>query len=432
MASKQPWLRLSDGLEFEINQLKEEGRLLPEGFEDEVNAVLAMPDGREKDRLAAEAYMKAQTFPYAGGACAEPDDIEGIRALADGNGIVKPYDKSGIYDRVYGAWLGRCAGCLLGKPVEGWKTKDLYAFLREAGNYPLTRYISSERPQDAGRAFINNVDCMPEDDDTNYTVIGLKLLETYGRGFTPADAAECWLMNLPLLHLCTAERAAYRNLVMSIEPPESAVYCNGYREWIGAQIRADMFGYVNPGDPRTAADMAQRDASISHVKNGIYGEMFVAAMLAEAAVNDNITSVIREGIAEIPRESRLHRAVEDVLSWHTSGLGYDEAVKRISARWDEYNGHHWCHTVSNAQIVCAALLYGGGDLGKTLCMAVTPGFDTDCNGATCGSVIGMMLGAKALPEEWTAPLNDQVISGVDGFGRVHISDMARRTLAYII
>jgi len=80
---------------------------------------------------------------------------------------------------------------------------------------------------------------MPEDDDTNYTLLALKLVEQYGRDFTPDDVAESWLMNLPLLHVCTAERVAYINLAQSLYPPQSASYRNPYREWIGAQIRGD-------------------------------------------------------------------------------------------------------------------------------------------------------------------------------------------------
>jgi len=58
-------------------------------------------------------------------------------------------------------------------------------------------------------------------------------------------------------------------------------------------------------------------------------------------------------------------------------------------------------------------------------------FDTDCNGATVGSILGMMHGASALPEKWTAPLNDKIKSGVDGFGLVKISELAERTAAMV-
>ena len=446
MASRQPWLRMADGLENELAQLQEEGRVVPGELTREIEETLKMPEGREKNERAVTLFERGQALPYAGGVNPEPDDLAGIQALAKGNPAPAAYDRETLYDHVYGAWLGRCAGCLLGKPVEGWRTPQLHAYLRATDNFPLKRYIRGDATEEQkararfapgsdpfarGRAFIERVDCMPEDDDTNYTVIGLKLLEDYGRGFTPEDAAENWLKNLPILHCCTAERVAYRNLVMSVAPPASASYCNGYREWIGAQIRADFFGYVNPGDPRAAADMAWRDAAISHVKNGIYGEMWVAAMLAQAAVTRDIRAIISAGMNEIPAGSRLYAALEDVMRWHEAGLDWEEAVEKISARWDEFNGHHWCHTVSNAQLVAAALLWGDGDLGKTICLGVMPGFDTDCNGATAGSVVGMMAGAKALPAEWIDPLNDTLVSGVDGFGRVRVSDLARRTVDLI-
>ena len=151
---------------------------------------------------------------------------------------------------------------------------------------------------------------------------------------------------------------------MGLLPPETAIRNNPFREWIGAQIRGDFFGYVNPGDPSAAAEMAWRDASISHVKNGIYGEMFCSAMTAAAAVTDDIRTIVEAGLDEIPANCRLRRGVEQVLAWYGEGLDREAIIDKIHGVYDETSNHDWCHTISNEMIVDMALLEGGGDFGK--------------------------------------------------------------------
>ena len=111
---------------------------------------------------------------------------------------------------------------------------------------------------------------MPEDDDLNYPLLGLLLLERHGHGFTTADVARLWLDELPAGRTFTAERVAYRNLLAGIEPPHTARYRNPFREWIGALIRADVYGWTHPGDPAAAAEQAWRDATLTHTANGVY------------------------------------------------------------------------------------------------------------------------------------------------------------------
>ena len=74
------------------------------------------------------------------------------------------------------------------------------------------------------------------------------------------------------------------------------------------------------------------------------------------------------------------------------------------------------------------LLYGEGDFGRTICLAVQGGLDTDCNGATAGSIAGVMLGAAALPAKWIGPLHNRVLSMVAGFTDSRLSDLADRTV----
>lgn len=446
MLTNQPWMRCADDLHFELQQCREEGKDIS-SYEEEAREIQALPiDDPAREERARAFYETMQSLPSAADyPYDEPDGLEDIRARRR-SAVSLPaanLDSEALFDRIAGGWLGRSAGCLLGQPVEGWKRERIVGLLKETGNYPIHAYMSSAISEelrakygvtDEGHVYgsdhinwINNVQYMPEDDDTNYTIIALKLIETYGRNFTSEDVAECWLANLPLLHTCTAERAAYRNLAALRLPHESAAYCNPYREWIGAQIRGDLFGYVNPGDTTAAAEMAWRDAQMSHVKNGIYGEMFAAAMIAAAFVTDDPRAIVEAGLAEIPCSSRLHEDVSRVLAWQDEGMDGPTAMDAIHARYEECNPHLWTHTNSNAMIVAAALLFGEKDFERSIGLAVAAGFDTDCNGATVGSVLGVALGRNALPASWINPLNDTIKSGVDGFGVVRISDLARRT-----
>lgn len=397
---------------------------------------------RDHQASARELLEQIQELPYRPAyEYDEPSELGAIRdQRPDGPRTVGIDAEDDLYDHFLGAWLGRCSGCLLGKPVEGWMSDRLRGFLEDTDNYPITRYISSEMPAEVWneydwggeppeqRAFVDQIDHMVRDDDIDYTIAGLALVSEHGLAFDSTDVAEFWLSNLPALNTYTAERITYRNLLDLIDPPQSARYCNPYREGIGAQIRADFYGYVCAGDPELAAELAWRDARISHVKNGIYGEMWVAAMLAVAPFLEDRTAILRVGLSEVPTRSRLAEAVRDVISWYDDGVSYEEAVDRIHERWNEADLYGWLHAISNAQIVTVGLLWGDGDFSRSIGYAVQAGFDTDCNGATVGSILGLMRGAEALPGEWVTPLEDTVESALTAYPRENISALARRTV----
>jgi ADP-ribosylglycohydrolase len=273
-----------------------------------------------------------------------------------------------------------------------------------------------------------NISCMPEDDDINYTMLGLHILETYGLDFTTDDVATVWLQMMPALTVFTAERVAYYNLLSYLAPPETARFRNPYREWIGAQIRADIWGLASPGDPVRAAELAWRDARLSHTGNGIYGEMFIAAMVAASFAAQSTTEVIQEGLRVVPSQSRLAEAIRFTLTLPQRTSDWETALDLLYQRYGHY---HWVHAINNAAVVVAALLYGGGDYERTITLAVMGGWDTDCNGATTGSIIGSMHGVNVIPEAWSAPLANRVRTSLKGFDNSTIDDLARRTLAVV-
>lgn len=154
--------------------------------------------------------------------------------------------------------------------------------------------------------------------------------------------------------------------------------------------------------------------------------MFFAAAISAAFVAGDVEQVLRLALEEIPRGSRFARMVQDCFEWRQTCPDWFSAREKVE---QAYGGYHWVHTLNNAALVILALLYGQGDFSQTVCLAVMGGWDTDCNGATAGSILGVMLGASRLPGRWIAPLNDTLQSAVFGFSEVKISEMARRSLS---
>ncbi|MFB7455834.1 ADP-ribosylglycohydrolase family protein [Streptomyces sp. NPDC056188] len=342
----------------------------------------------------------------------------------------------GLADRILGGWLGRIAGNMLGKPVEQgevWTRDRIDRYLRAAGALPLTDYLPEPavghdgpplRPEwlSCVRGRIHG-SC--RDDDVDYAILGLDLLETHGFDFTTEQVGELWLLRLPYLQTFTAERAAYRNLANGLKPPLTATYGNPYQEWIGALIRADIHGWTSPGDPRRAASLARRDAVLSHTGNGVYGAMWAAALIAAAFTTPTVCAAVDTALTVIPAGSRLARTVRRTVALYEAGLPWEDTLDVLA---DETAGLGWIHTVPNAAVITAGLLYGGGDFTRTLALTVRAGLDTDSNGATAGSVAGVMTGAAAVPAQWKDPLEDTVRSAVFGFDGISVSELAERTL----
>nr|WP_259299891.1 ADP-ribosylglycohydrolase family protein [Streptomyces aurantiacus] len=331
----------------------------------------------------------------------------------------------------------------MGKPVEKLPLAGIRALAQSTGNWPLHTWFTARgvppglretypwNKRSAHTSLAENINGMPEDDDLNYPLLNLLLLQRHGRNFTTHDVATTWLDELPAARTFTAERVAYRNLLNGIPPPRTARHHNPFREWIGALIRADVHGWTNPGDPAAAAEQAYRDACLTHTGNGVYGAMFAAATIARAASGTaDVHESLAAGLTVVPEDSRLAKAVRHGVQLAGKHADFDEVVDHLHAT---YGSYHWVHVVPNAALLAAALTHADGDFTASITRVVSGGWDTDSTGATAGSVAGLLSGhPEALPDRWTAPLKNRLATSVGGFhgtGFDALADLTARLTA---
>ncbi|MEU6355348.1 ADP-ribosylglycohydrolase family protein [Streptomyces sp. NPDC047072] len=367
----------------------------------------------------------------------EPTDLTKIKALCPDWPAPAPVTTP-TRASLEAAWLGRAVGCLLGKPVEKLPLDAIRQLARATGNWPLHTYFTAKgvpaelltahpwNRRSAPTSLAENIDGMPEDDDLNYPLVNLLLLQRHGKQFTTADVAKLWLDELPAGRTFTAERIAYRNLLLGLEPPRTARHRNPFREWIGALIRADVHGWTNPGDPGAAAAQAHRDATLTHTANGVYAAMFTAAVIARATTTPDIHTCLRTGLDVIPPGSRLAEAITRAVQLAERHDDFDTVVDQLHATHAE--NHHWVHAIPNTALIAAALTHANGDFTGSICKAVSGGWDTDSNGATAGSIAALLAGTPtALPDRWTAHLKNRLATSVGDFNGIGFDTLAHLT-----
>ena len=340
--------------------------------------------------------------------------------------------------RIRSAWQGRVSGCMLGKPVEVLSFQQgqtgVQAYLREAGALPLRDYVplvEGTVVDQLGRACCRELISRAEpDDDINYTLLALLLLEEKGINFTTTDVARAWLLLLPAGATWTAERAAYRILLCNMadefvngeEPGFDLALCsnNDFNEWIGAQIRADLYGWVCPGRPALAAELARRDASLSHRGEGVNGAAFIAALAAAIPATENLDDAFDAALEQIPADSKAAAAVR----LGRSLAGKADAVESMHRA---YAGMSPVHTLNNLALVIWALSSAQGDFGTAIGDAVAAGWDTDCNGATVGGLFG--LTGDPIPNSWTRPWAGRIGLSLAGYTELQVDEVVDRTVA---
>lgn len=318
-------------------------------------------------------------------------------------------------ERVYAGVLGKMIGVFLGRPIEGWTYEQIQArfgevrsYLHEAVNRPLI---------------------LP-DDDLSGTFTFLRALEDngYPRNLTSKQIGEAWLNYIVEGRSIlwwggmgnSTEQTAYFRLKQGIPAPLSGsmeLNTKLIAEQIGAQIFTDGWAMVAPGDPDLAFHLATEAARVSHDGAAVYAAQVLAVMESLAFVESDLNKLLDLAQSYIPKESVIYRLIADlrklrqqVDDWHQARVWLEQYYGP-----DKYGGN--VHVVPNHGVIILSLLYGGDDFLKTLTIANTCGWDTDCNSGNVGCLMGIKNGLPGIDSalHLRQPLADRLfVSSAEG------------------
>jgi len=343
-----------------------------------------------------------------------------------------------VQKRITAAWQGRISGCLLGKPVEGMSMREgkdfMESYLKEVKSYPVRDYINyAENPHIRGiniKCCKGRIDKAEQDDDITYLVLALMMLERHGLDLSTDDVARSWINLLPAGATFTAEREAYLKLLTHMDFAYQfggerkfdldLISENEFNDWIGAQIRVDMYGWVLPGNPSLAADLARRDAQLSHRGCAVECSAYIAALAACIPESKDRKEAVVEALNYIDKDSEAVEAVRAGLESNSENLGLI---------LEKYEGMSPVHSLNNLAIVVWAFLSFQDSFDEAIGEAVAAGWDTDCNGATVGGLVGLDLGE--IPDKWTKPWQGKVSTAISGLGELALGDLVKRTISLV-
>jgi len=302
---------------------------------------------------------------------------------------VSAISNSILKDKIAGGWAGKMIGVTYGAPTE---------FRAQGKTFedPIT-WVPSDVIGSIGQ------------DDIYVQLTFMETMDKYGMNAPAKKYLELFAKaGYPLWH---ANAQARKNYFDGIYPPQSGQpEFNLHADDIDFQIEADYIGFICPGMPNTASAIADKIGHIMNYGDGLYGGIFVAALYAEAYFNNDIPKIIDKALLSLPSESDYYKIVKDVIVLHNHyPADWRKAWKELESKWGKVNICEAGKTFNidaklNGAFIIMGLLYGDGDIDKTMEIATRCGQDSDCNPSNAAAVLGIIKGLSGLP----APYQDAV------------------------
>ncbi|MGI6262202.1 MAG: ADP-ribosylglycohydrolase family protein [Acutalibacteraceae bacterium] len=292
------------------------------------------------------------------------------------------FNQKALRDRIYACWVGKNIGGTMGTPFEGaQQLNDIQGFSTPEGT------VLPNDDLDLQLVWLRAVD------EHGPEAIDSKLLGEYWCSYV----GPCW----------NEYGVGKANLREGLLPPLSGAMNN--EKWMnsnGAWIRTEIWACLYPGNPVRAVRMAYEDACVDHgIGEGTAAAMFVAAMESAAFVLRDLRALIRIGLASIPENCRVAQSVRLVCKAFDDGEDWKTARQLLV---EDSADLGWFQAPANVAFVLLGMLYGGGDFKKSMILAINCGDDTDCTGATLGSLFGILYGMEGIPQDWRRHIGDKI------------------------
>ena len=306
--------------------------------------------------------------------------------------------KDALMDKIMGGWAGQTIGVVYGAPTE----------FKFCGTI-----IPEEIPIGWGEGYVKHWwDRKPGlFDDVYNDLTFAEAFEKLGLDASSQDLALRFAY--APYHLAHANQAGRYNVRRGILPPESGNWMNNpHADDLDFQIEADFVGLMAPGMLPSALDIASRVGHIMNSGDGFYGGAFVAGLYSAAFIEKDPARIVDMALEAIPQESTFWQCINDVRRWHRQyPSDWKACWFEVLKKWGLDTGCPKGVSLSfdidaklNSAYVAMGLLYGGGDFGRSMEIATRCGQDSDCNPATVGGVLGVVLGLESIPAFWKDPV----------------------------
>jgi hypothetical protein len=308
--------------------------------------------------------------------------------------------KTALQNKIKGGWAGQTIGVVYGAPVE---FKYQGSLIDDQMNIPWNEHYVKYWWDKKPGLF-----------DDIYTDLNfVNAFEKYGLDASADSIAHHW--SNTAYHLAHANQASRYNILNGMMPPASGYWKNNpHADDIDFQIEADFIGFMAPGMINAATDIADRVGHVMNSGDGWYGGVFVSAMYSLAFVSDDPVYIVEQAIQTIPAGTKFHDCIADVIAWHKQYPNdWKQTWFEVQKKWNldvgcpkgAFLGFNIDAKINSAY-VAIGMLYGNGDFSKSIDIAARCGQDADCNPATVGGVLGVMLGYDKIPDFWLKPLQE--------------------------